>query len=75
MLFKNKAFLVSLVNKNNNPIPTETEVRDSIDPERINMIAKDFVSHAAVTAVGVLVVAFALSTLSQVIVNAAKPRS
>lgn len=63
------------VAKKNGAIENPIDERESLDPEKINELLKDQVRNAAIAAVVVIGVSFFLHTISEIAINAAKPKN
>lgn len=70
-MFKKRALQVKMVKTNDND---EQIVCDHLDPEKIDSMIKDQVKHAAIAAITVIAVGTVLHTVSEIVINAAKPK-
>jgi hypothetical protein len=74
MLFKRFAVETHVVRKPKNDPTVETAASSNIDVEQINEIAKDFVTHAAVTVGAVVVGTTLLKTVCEIAVIVTKAK-
>lgn len=72
MFFKKRALQVSVVTPSNKNGDNTT--CDHLDPDKLNEIAKDYMKHVALVVVGVLAVSTLLHTVSEIVINASKPK-
>lgn len=74
-MFKNRAIQVKMVKTSKNEDTSEPiEERVHVDPEQINKIAKDFVTHTAIVVGAVVVGTTVLNTLSKIAIITAKAK-
>jgi len=78
MFFKNREARIQFVKTNKNSDQDLYDCEQEGDfpktAEDLNKVAKDFVKYTALIAVGVLTVSTVLHTLSEIAINASKPK-
>lgn len=70
-MFKKRALQVKVVKTNDNE---EIATCEHLDLDKIDKIVKEQVKHAAIAAIIVIGVSTVLHTLSEIAINAAKPK-
>lgn len=71
-MFKKRALQVKMVRTNDHN--EQIAECDHLDPEKIDTMIREQVKHAAIVAVSVITIATILHTVSEIVINATKPK-